>query len=112
MSIAVAAPALLCYFCRCFWLPPLNKHPLTVVEELLACPCCCHPQVGGLYWVASTRENVSPSLVLELLLRMYWICRDYFGYVSEEVSETSSREGQQSGVNVAPTMQRQLCREV
>ncbi|KAL4857960.1 AP-4 complex subunit mu [Chlorella vulgaris] len=44
-----------------------------------------HVKVGGLYWVASTRENVSPSLVLELLLRMYWICRDYFGYVSEEM---------------------------
>lgn len=44
-----------------------------------------HVKVGGLYWVASTRENVSPSLVLELLMRMYWICRDYFGYVSEEM---------------------------
>lgn len=41
--------------------------------------------MGGLFWVASTRENVSPSLVLELLMRLYWICRDYFGYVSEEV---------------------------
>ena len=43
------------------------------------------PQVGGLYWVATTRDNVSPSLVLELLMRMYWIARDYFGFVSEEV---------------------------
>jgi hypothetical protein len=43
--------------------------------------------VGGLYWVASSRENVSPSLVVELLMRLYWICRDYFGYVSEEVRE-------------------------
>lgn len=42
------------------------------------------PQVGGLYWVAVTRDNVSPSLVTELLMRLYWICRDYFGYVSEE----------------------------
>lgn len=44
-----------------------------------------HVKVGGLYWVATTRENVSPSLVLELLMRVYWIARDYFGYVNEEV---------------------------
>lgn len=44
-----------------------------------------HLQVGGLYWVATSRENVSPSLVLELLMRIHSICRDYFGYVSEEV---------------------------
>jgi hypothetical protein len=31
--------------------------------------------MGGLYWVATTRENVSPSLVIELLLRMYWVVR-------------------------------------
>jgi hypothetical protein len=49
----------------------------------LACPAL--PQAGGLYWVASTRENVSPSLVVELLLRIHSICCDYFGYVSEEV---------------------------
>lgn len=44
-----------------------------------------HVRVGGLYWVATSRDNVSPSLALELLMRLYWICRDYFGYVSEEV---------------------------
>ncbi|KAL4442926.1 hypothetical protein ABPG77_008417 [Micractinium sp. CCAP 211/92] len=44
-----------------------------------------HVKVGGLYWVATSRENVSPSLVLELLMRIHSICRDYFGYVSEEV---------------------------
>ncbi len=32
-------------------------------------------QVGGLFWVATTRENVPPSLVLELLQRIYWIAR-------------------------------------
>lgn len=32
-------------------------------------------QVAGLFWVATTRENVSPSLVLELLQRFYWIAR-------------------------------------
>lgn len=42
-------------------------------------------QAGGLYWVATSRENVSPSVVLELLMRIHSICRDYFGYVTEEV---------------------------
>lgn len=43
-----------------------------------------HICVGGLYWVATTRENVSPSMILELLLRIYWIARDYCGTASEE----------------------------
>ena len=43
-----------------------------------------HVRAGGLFWVATTRENVSPSLVLELLMRLYWIVRDYVGHVSEE----------------------------
>ena len=43
-----------------------------------------HISVGGLFWVATTRDNVSPSLILELLLRIYWITRDYCGIVTEE----------------------------
>ena len=43
-----------------------------------------HVKAGGLFWVATTRENVSPSLVLELLTRMYWVTRDYVGHVSED----------------------------
>lgn len=43
-----------------------------------------HAKAGGLLWVATTRENVSPSLVLELLMRMHWIVRDYVGTVSED----------------------------
>lgn len=43
-----------------------------------------HTKAGGLFWVATTRENLSPSLVLELLTRIYWITRDYVGYVSED----------------------------
>lgn len=43
-----------------------------------------HTRAGGLYWVATTRENVAPSLVLELLQRMYWIVRDYCGAVTED----------------------------
>lgn len=38
-------------------------------------PAPATAQVGGLFWVATTRENVSPSLVLELLSRIYWITR-------------------------------------
>ena len=34
--------------------------------------------------MATTRENVSPSLILELLQRLYWIVRDYVGHVSED----------------------------
>ena len=39
---------------------------------------------GSLFWGATTRENVSPSLVLELLNRLFWIVNDYVGHVSEE----------------------------
>jgi len=42
-----------------------------------------HTRAGGLFWVATTRENAAPSLVLELLTRMYWIVRDYVGVVTE-----------------------------
>ena len=36
----------------------------------LTCWHCAHPQAGGLYFCATSRENLSPSLVLELLLRI------------------------------------------
>lgn len=66
-----------------------TRRRLAHLPEPPACqaslPPACHAQVGGLYWVAVTRDNVSPSLATELLMRLYWICRDYFGYVSEEV---------------------------
>lgn len=39
---------------------------------------------GGLYWGVTTRENVSPSLLLELLNRLFWVANDYVGHVSEE----------------------------
>lgn len=41
-------------------------------------------KAGSLYWGATTRENVSPSLVLEMLNRLFWITNDYVGHVSEE----------------------------
>ncbi|CAK0735756.1 hypothetical protein CVIRNUC_000634 [Coccomyxa viridis] len=39
---------------------------------------------GGVLLVATTRENVSPSLVLELLKRIGGIIKDYCGLLSEE----------------------------
>jgi len=39
---------------------------------------------GGLYWGLTTRENVSPSLLVELLNRLFWVANDYVGHVSEE----------------------------
>ena len=41
-------------------------------------------KAGSMYWGATTKENVSPSLVLELLNRLFWITNDYVGHVSEE----------------------------
>jgi AP-4 complex subunit mu-1 len=41
-------------------------------------------KAGSLYWGATTKENVSPSLVLEMLNRLFWITNDYVGHVSEE----------------------------
>lgn len=44
-----------------------------------------HPwQEAGLLVAAATRENVSPSVVLELLRRVGGIIRDYCGVLSEE----------------------------
>lgn len=43
-----------------------------------------HVKAGSLYWAATTRSNVSPSLVLEMLNRLFWITHDYVGHVSEE----------------------------
>ncbi|KAL6759889.1 Mu homology domain-containing protein [Haematococcus lacustris] len=43
-----------------------------------------HVKEGGVEVVATTRENVSPSLVLEFLRRVCSIIRDYCGHLSEE----------------------------
>jgi AP-4 complex subunit mu-1 len=39
---------------------------------------------GNLYWGVTTRENASPSLLIEILNRLFWIVNDYVGHVSEE----------------------------
>ena len=41
-------------------------------------------QAGGLYYVATTRQNVSPSFVLELLHRVARVARDYLGVADED----------------------------
>ncbi|KAK9834962.1 hypothetical protein WJX81_000070 [Elliptochloris bilobata] len=43
-----------------------------------------HVKDGGVLLVATTRENVSPSLILELLRRIGGIIKDYCGLLSEE----------------------------
>jgi len=41
-------------------------------------------KVVGLLFVATTRANVSPSLILELLQRIARVIKDYLGILSEE----------------------------
>uniref|UniRef100_A0A7C9E5C8 MHD domain-containing protein n=1 Tax=Opuntia streptacantha TaxID=393608 RepID=A0A7C9E5C8_OPUST len=43
-----------------------------------------HVKIVGLLFVATTRTNVSPSLVLELLQRIARVIKDYLGILSEE----------------------------
>lgn len=43
-----------------------------------------HVKVAGLLFVATSRVNVSPSLVLELLQRIIRVAKDYVGVLNEE----------------------------
>ncbi|XP_019056639.1 PREDICTED: AP-4 complex subunit mu isoform X2 [Tarenaya hassleriana] len=43
-----------------------------------------HVKVVGLFFVATTRVNVSPSLVLELLQRIARVIKDYLGVLNED----------------------------
>lgn len=43
-----------------------------------------HVKVAGLLFVATTRVNVSPSLVLEFLQRNARVIKDYLGVLNEE----------------------------
>ena len=43
-----------------------------------------HVKVVGLLFVATTRTNVSPSLVLELLQRIARVIKDYLGVLNED----------------------------
>lgn len=43
-----------------------------------------HVKVAGLLFVATTRVNVSPSLVLELLQRIARVTKDYLGVLNED----------------------------
>lgn len=43
-----------------------------------------HVKVAGLLFVVTTRVNISPSLVLELLQRIARVIKDYLGVLSEE----------------------------
>ncbi|URE48813.1 Adaptor complexes medium subunit family [Musa troglodytarum] len=43
-----------------------------------------HVKIAGLFFVATTRVNVSPSLVLELLQRIARVTKDYLGVLNED----------------------------
>ena len=43
-----------------------------------------HVKIVGLLFVATTRVNVSPSLVLELLQRIARVIKDYLGILNED----------------------------
>lgn len=43
-----------------------------------------HVKVAGLLFVATTRVNLSPSLVLELLQRIARVIKDYLGVLNED----------------------------
>jgi AP-4 complex subunit mu-1 len=43
-----------------------------------------HIKKNSLYFVATSRYNVSPSFVLELLNRLTRLIKDYIGTISEE----------------------------
>ncbi|KAF7817594.1 AP-4 complex subunit mu [Senna tora] len=43
-----------------------------------------HVKVSGLLFVATTRVNISPSLVLELLQRIARVIKDYLGVLNED----------------------------
>ncbi len=43
-----------------------------------------HTREGGLQLVATTRQNVSPSLYLEFLRRLCTIIKDYCGLLTED----------------------------
>ena len=67
----------------------LNYYMRSITMALLCdsrnqiAPCECR-QEAGLLLAAATRENVSPSVILELLKRVGGIIRDYCGVLSEE----------------------------
>ena len=43
-----------------------------------------HVKVAGLLFVATSKVNVSPSLILELLQRIVRVTKDYLGVLNEE----------------------------
>ena len=49
-----------------------------------------HVKVAGLFVAATTRKNVSPSLVLELLHRVAKVIKDYCGVLSEDALRKNS----------------------
>ena len=79
-----------CFFASCMSTLSLWVHPFVMPLILLSCQQNVdgvnyfHVKIVGLLFVATTRTNVSPSLVLELLQRIARVIKDYLGILSEE----------------------------
>mmetsp|Transcript_12303 Transcript_12303/g.36092 ORF Transcript_12303/g.36092 Transcript_12303/m.36092 type:complete len:445 (-) Transcript_12303:237-1571(-) len=70
------------FFRNCkFWQGTQDEAPPVFAVEGVS---YLHMREGGLHLVATTRHNVSPSLVLEFLRRMCAIIRDMCGVLNEE----------------------------
>lgn len=65
-----------------FLLPPSASQNIDGINYL-------YLKKNGLYFVFTTRENVSPSLGLELLTRLTKLFKDYAGVLSEESIRTN-----------------------
>ncbi|GFS44080.1 clathrin adaptor complexes medium subunit family protein [Actinidia rufa] len=76
----------LCRIMKILYHVPWSLHYLTVCPMLPNVDGVnyFHVKVVGLLFVATTRTNVSPSLVLELLQRIARVIKDYLGVLNED----------------------------
>lgn len=63
-----------------FWKDGDEAPPVFAVDGVTYLHC----KEGGVEVVATTRDNVSPSFVLEFLRRICTIIKDYCGFLSED----------------------------
>lgn len=64
-----------------FWKDGEEAPPIFLVDGVTY----LHVKEGGVELVATTRDNISPSFVLEFLRRICTIIKDYCGFLSEDV---------------------------
>jgi hypothetical protein len=65
------------FFSFCLFCLPVHVQNVDGVNYI-------HVKVAGLFFVATSRVNVSPSLVLELLQRIARVTKDYLGVLNED----------------------------